>query len=113
MSELNETFQENPASNLQPPSTAAKIGGGLKNLVTNTIQTSARMMAPRYGYGMSPYGMGMSPYGMGMSPYGMGMPMMGGMGMPMMGGMGMPMMGGMGMPMGGGLLPGLLNGIRF
>ena len=74
MDELNQTFQQNPAGNVQQPSTAAKVGSGLLNMVKNSM--------------MTPSGMGMGGMGMG----GMGM---GGMGMGGMGGMGM---GGYGMP---------------
>ncbi|PZM81070.1 MAG: hypothetical protein DKT66_17720 [Candidatus Melainabacteria bacterium] len=105
--ELNETFQQNPAKNVQQPSTAEKVGTGLLNMVKNS------MMTPSYGMG----GMGMNGYGMGGYPMGgMGMPM-GGYGMPYGAApMGYPMMGSpsmLGAPMGGSMMNNILNnGLR-
>ncbi|HNB22528.1 MAG TPA: hypothetical protein PKZ32_08930 [Candidatus Melainabacteria bacterium] len=102
--ELNQTFQQNPANNVQQPSTAAKVGAGLLNMVKGAMTT------PSYGMGMPGYGMGGYPMG------GMGMPM-GGYGMPYGAApMGYPMMGSpglMGAPMGGSLMNNILNnGLR-
>lgn len=107
MEELNETFQQNPANNVQQPSAAAKVGAGLLNMVKGAMTT------PSYGMG----GMGMPGYGMGGYPMGgMGMPM-GGYGMPYGAApMGYPMMGSPGLigaPMGGSLMNNILNnGLR-
>ncbi|MBA3993059.1 MAG: hypothetical protein C0469_05975, partial [Cyanobacteria bacterium DS2.3.42] len=86
MDELNQTFQQNPADNVQQPSTAAKVGSGLLNMVKNSMMTPP-------GMGMGGMGMG----GMGMGGMGMGGMGMGGMGM---GGYGSPYGGGYGMPYG-------------
>jgi len=96
---MNQAFQQNPAKNVQGPSAVAKVGGGLLNMVKNS------MMSPGMGMG----GMGMGGMGMG----GMGMGGMGGMGM---GGYGMPYGGGYGMPYGAPMgypmmgSPGLMSG---
>lgn len=104
LEEMNETFQQNPASNVHAPSTAEKVGTGLLNMVKNS------MMTPSYGMG----GMGMGGYGMPMGGYGMPM---GGYGMPYGAApMGYPMMGSPGMlgaPMGGSMMNNILNnGLR-
>lgn len=105
--ELNQTFQQNPANNVEHPSAAAKVGAGLLNMVKGAMTT------PSYGMG----GMGMPGYGMGGYPMGgMGMPM-GGYGMPYGAApMGYPMMGSPGLigaPMGGSLMNNILNnGLR-
>ncbi|MCC7528022.1 MAG: hypothetical protein IT342_05840 [Candidatus Melainabacteria bacterium] len=107
MDELNETFQQNPAKNVQAPSTAEKVGTGLLNIVKNSM--------------MAPGGMGMGGYGM---PYGggYGMPYGGGYGMPYGAApMGYPMMGSpglLGAPMGtmggGSMMNNILNqGMRM
>ena len=113
MEELNETFQQNPANNVQQPSTAEKVGAGLLNMVKGAMTT------PAYGMGGMGMGMGMPGYGMGgypMGGMGMGMPM-GGYGMPYGAApMGYPMMGSpglLGAPMGGSMMNNILNnGLR-